>query len=279
MHPDHVINRASWDELAGIHGQDAYYDAAALVAGRSSLIEEEEAALEEAVGPSVAGLRILHLQCHLGFDAITFARRGATVTGLDFSPVALERARDLAARCGVELDWVHADATDLPVYLHGRFDLVWATIGVLCWIADLEAWMRSVAAALAARGKLVLLDGHPGHETSSVPWDGASPAGPLPGRRRIESGWDYATPVRTGPQVQYTHGLPAVWAAAVAEGIQVDRVVEHTDVSCDLCNHRLRRENDGRYRRRVGGQMSPVLFTLFGTKAEAFGEVLQAVEK
>jgi hypothetical protein len=45
LHPDHEINRASWDELAATHGQDAYYDSEALIAGASSLIQEEEAAL------------------------------------------------------------------------------------------------------------------------------------------------------------------------------------------------------------------------------------------
>ena len=37
MHPDHELNRASWDELAAVHGQDAYYDSEALVSGASGL--------------------------------------------------------------------------------------------------------------------------------------------------------------------------------------------------------------------------------------------------
>ena len=43
------------------------------------------------------------------------ARQGAGVTGADFSATALERLRDLAARCGVEMDTVEADSRDLPV--------------------------------------------------------------------------------------------------------------------------------------------------------------------
>jgi 2-polyprenyl-3-methyl-5-hydroxy-6-metoxy-1,4-benzoquinol methylase len=46
----------------------------------------------------------------LGFDAITFARRGATVSGVDFSTVALEKAHSLSDRCGVEVEWICADA-------------------------------------------------------------------------------------------------------------------------------------------------------------------------
>ena len=98
MHPDHLLNRASWNELAAVHGQDAYYDSEALVAGATSLIDEEEAAIAAAIGTELAGRRVLHLQCHLGFDAITFARRGACVTGVDFSAVALAKAQLLARR-------------------------------------------------------------------------------------------------------------------------------------------------------------------------------------
>ena len=116
--------------------------------------------MREAVG-AVAGLDVMHLQCHIGFDAISLARRGARVVGVDFSPAALEKARTLARRCEVRVDFVEADATKLPVDLHNKFDLVYATIGVLVWIDDLRAWMRSAAAALRGGGKLMLVDIHP----------------------------------------------------------------------------------------------------------------------
>jgi hypothetical protein len=70
------INRAHWDALAAAHGQDAYYDTEALIAGQDSLTEVETAGIREAIG-AVAGLDVLHLQCHIGFDAISLARRDA----------------------------------------------------------------------------------------------------------------------------------------------------------------------------------------------------------
>src|ERR687897_897928 len=103
------INRAHWDALASAHGQDAYYDTEALVAGADTLHEAESAAVREAVG-AVAGLDVLHLQCHIGFDAISLARRGARVVGVDFSPASLEKARALARRCEVRVEFVEADA-------------------------------------------------------------------------------------------------------------------------------------------------------------------------
>ena len=258
MLADHELNRVAWDQLAAEHGQDGYYDSEALVAGASSLIEEEEDALLHAVGATLAGKRILHLQCHIGFDAITLARRGACVTGVDFSMVALDKARCLADRCGLKIDWVHADAVRLPDSLRSQFDLVWATMGIACWIADMSAWMRAAAASLAPSGKLVLIDGHPG-ETALR--DSAR-VGAAPIRRVIDSGWDYATSNRTGPQVQFKYSLAALAAAATSAGLRVNRLVEHEAVSSDLCINTLKRDPDGRYRIRVNGRVQPALFTL-----------------
>src|SRR4051794_21832783 len=155
------INRAHWDALAQAHGHgDPIYDVEALIRGRDTLAEAEAAGVREAVG-AVAGLDVLHLQCHIGFDAISLARRGARVVGVDFSPASLEKARTLARRCDVAVRFVEAEAASLPVELHNRFDLVYSTIGVLVWIADVRAWMRSAAAALRGGGKLLLVDGHP----------------------------------------------------------------------------------------------------------------------
>src|ERR1700755_2145386 len=59
--------------------------------------------------PDVTGLDIVHLQCHIGTDTISLARRGAKrVVGLDFSPASLKEAQRLAdnAAGGAKLSFV-----------------------------------------------------------------------------------------------------------------------------------------------------------------------------
>lgn len=258
----HGLNRSSWDQLAAAHGQDSYYDTDALLAGASSLIEEEESALASAVGSEVAGLRILHVQCHIGFDSITFARRGARVTGVDFSPVALAKARDLASRAGVEIEWCEADACELPAELAGRFDLAWATIGVLCWIADLDGWMTSVARALAPGGQLALIDRHPlmNAVAQSEPlrlW-GAYGGG---GAEHFPEGGDYATSTTTGPQVQFSYSLGEIVSAAARAGLVVEELIEHMQTSSQLGMH-IDADSDGYFRMQFDGHLLPMLFTL-----------------
>ncbi|QXJ21295.1 class I SAM-dependent methyltransferase [Actinomadura graeca] len=256
-----AINRANWDVWAAAHGQDAYYDGEALLAGADSLTDVEDAAVGD-----VTGLDVLHVQCHLGFDSISLARRGARVTGADFSPVALEKARDLARRCGVDVRFVEADATALPPALHGRFDLAYATIGILCWIADAGAWMRSVAATLRPGGRLVLIDGHPlasmiaGLDPLVLDFPYA-----FDGPHEFSGTASYAT--ETGPttSVEFAHSLGEIVTAAVTAGLRVTRLEEHLDTPLDPGWGRPPGPG-GRHRLRVSGHDLPVLYTLLAER-------------
>jgi 2-polyprenyl-3-methyl-5-hydroxy-6-metoxy-1,4-benzoquinol methylase len=55
--------------------------------------------------------RVLDVGCGEGRNAIWLASLGWTVTGVDFSDVALERARRLAAHQNVDVEWIEADVT------------------------------------------------------------------------------------------------------------------------------------------------------------------------
>ena len=99
-----LANLARWDEAAPPHADSALYDLDGFRAGRNDIRPFE---LDE-LGP-VAGLELLHLQCHLGTDTLSWARHGARVSGLDPSPNAIEIARTLAADCGIDAKFWWAD--------------------------------------------------------------------------------------------------------------------------------------------------------------------------
>ncbi|MEU6034318.1 class I SAM-dependent methyltransferase [Actinomadura sp. NPDC047616] len=261
-----TTNRDTWNIWAAAHGQDDYYDSAALAAGADSLTDVERAGLAAAVGDEVDGLRVLHVQCHLGFDAISLARRGARVTGVDFSPVALRKARDLARRCDVDVEFVEADVTDLPSRLTGRFDLAYATIGVLCWIADIDAWMRSVAAALKPGGRLLLVDGHPLFQmTESIDPLVLDFPYAYDGPHEFTATGSYAAATQTTTTVQFAHSLGEIVTAAATAGLHVIRLDEHLDAPLDL-GRGIPPDADGRYRFRLNGRNLPLLYTLIAER-------------
>ena len=266
------VNRAHWDELASIHGRgDRIYDVEALVDGWDSRTATEREAVASVLGEDLTGKRIMHLQSHIAFDSISMARLGADVTAVDFSAVALERARELAGRCGVALETVEADATDLPGSLDGRFDLVYANIGAICWIEDLAAWMRAAAGALAPGGSLVLAELHP----LGLMFDSIEPLKvgypyAFDGPNVFDDPGSYADPEAAVEQVRtvnFAHSLGEVHGAARAAGLTIDRLDEHLEVDFDVWgNGGLVQEDDGKWRLRLQGYPLPVIFVLVARK-------------
>ena len=71
---------------------------------------------------------VLDVACGTGVVAVTAARRGATVTGLDLTPPLLDVARDNAQLAGVDVDWHEGDAESLP-FPADSFDVVVSQFG------------------------------------------------------------------------------------------------------------------------------------------------------
>jgi ubiquinone/menaquinone biosynthesis C-methylase UbiE len=105
----------------------------AMVAGIVMMVAEE---LAEALD-IVPDERILDVACGSGNGALAAARRawGSTV-GVDFVPSLLERGRERAAAERLEIEFLEADATDLP-FGDGEFDVVMSIFGAM-FAADQE---------------------------------------------------------------------------------------------------------------------------------------------
>jgi SAM-dependent methyltransferase len=152
-----AANRARWDEAVPLHAASDLYDLVGFAAGRDDIRPFELLELG-----SVTGLDLLHLQCHLGTDTLSWARHGARVVGLDFSPAAVEAAIRLACDCGIDAAFVCSDVYNARDALIGRsFDVVYTGIGALGWLPDLDEWARVVRGLLRPGGALYLVEIHP----------------------------------------------------------------------------------------------------------------------
>jgi SAM-dependent methyltransferase len=95
----------------------------------SRTLEPAATALCEACAVS-AGQEVLDVAAGDGNFALAAARKGATVVASDLSPGMLERGRARSAELGFEVEWVEADAEDLP-FEDGRFDCVGSVFGAM----------------------------------------------------------------------------------------------------------------------------------------------------
>jgi SAM-dependent methyltransferase len=230
-------NRANWDERADIHfkNETGFYGIDSVIAGRPVLTSIESAEL-----PPLAGKRVAHLQCHIGTDTLSLKLMGAaSVTGLDFSTRALEHARRLAQRAGLEASFVEGSVYDAPARIGTGYDLVFTSWGTITWLDDIEAWARAVAAVLAPGGQFYFADSHPiAHVFENAPGGG-----------ELLLHFDYETPrerpITFDDDVTYTgstekltsirtyewmHSFGQVLNALIGAGLTIDFVHEHASI-------------------------------------------------
>lgn len=230
------LNQANWDERTGVHLGPRGYDLSSQRAGLGRL----DAIVAAEIG-DVAGLNILHLQCHLGDDSIALAQRGAArVVGVDFSPPALEAARRLAAECGMaNTRFVLSDVLETPAAIPeeaGAFDLVFTVWGTITWLPDLDAWASAIAFALRPGGAFYFADMHP------VAWvfDDEGIAAPgFPGWRypyfergpiSFDNPTDYMdteAALTNRQTIEFPHSLADILGALRRAGLRLDWLHEH----------------------------------------------------
>ena len=218
-------NRALWDAWTRVHCASPFYDVPGFLAGRDPLNRIETAELGD-----VTGKRFLHLQCHFGLDTLGWARRGARVTGVDFSPEAIATARKLAEEAGLQATFVESDIYALREHGLGEFDIVHTSYGVLGWLPDLRGWAETIAAHLAPGGLFHLVENHGvalmlDDDGLSIRWPYLGTGAPI----RIETEGSYAAPLPGPPLVEYgwAHGLGEVITALVEAGLRIAWVREY----------------------------------------------------
>ncbi len=146
--------------------------------------------------------RALDLACGAGRNAVWLAEQGWTVTGADFSDVALANAAGLAAERGVEVEWVEADAVEWEPPTRA-FDLV-AVLYLQLPADERGAALAHAAGAVGPGGTLLVVGhhlenlsgGHGGPEDPSVLFTQDEVAAELPGLE-IERAERVLRPVET----------------------------------------------------------------------------------
>ena len=187
----------------------------------------------------VRGQRGVHLQCHIGTDTVSLARLGARMTGLDFSPAALDEARHLAAATAADVEFVQSEVYEaVEVLGRGRFDLVYTGIGALCWLPDIARWATVVTDLLGPGGRLFIREGHPmlwalsdarpdGLLVVDYPYfETAEPLVWTEGGTYVETDVTFEHNITH----EWNHGLGEVMTALLERDMRITGLVEHDSV-------------------------------------------------
>ncbi|SRR5690606_32986738 len=149
-------NKELWNKRTAVHRDSSFYDLAGFKAGQAVLTPIETTELGD-----VNGKTMLHLQCHFGMDSLDWARRGAKVTGVDLSDVAIDEARKLNDELGLDAKFICSNVYDIEQHLDEKFDIVFTSYGVIGWLPDLDKWAAIISKYLKPGGTFYMAEFHP----------------------------------------------------------------------------------------------------------------------
>lgn len=262
-------NRRMWDERVAVHRADrtGFYAVEDFRRGEDVLGPIEAGEIGD-----VAGKRLLHLQCHFGLDTLALARRGAVVTGVDFSSAAIAAARELATEAGLAARFVECNVYDARAAIAGRFDIVYVTWGAIFWLPDIRRWSALVAEFLAPGGFLYLAESHPfalmlqpeGERLHChFPWRSAADDPIVEDTPTTYTG-DEAILTQT-KSYSWNHAFSDILGGLIDHGLRLDFLHEHETVPWKIFPNAVE-AGDGMFRLPDGAPRIPLAFSLKASK-------------
>ena len=252
-----AMNRAAWDRRAKVHFDSAFYDVKGFLSGQTSLREIELAELAD-----VAGRRLLHLQCHFGMDTLSWVRRGAVCTGVDISPVAIGKARELAAAARLDAEFICSDVYGFERHVPAPYDIVFTSYGSVCWLPDLERWAQVISSNLAVGGTFYMVEFHPVHDLlAGYPYFGRAEPDVIEEGTYTDNGADAVAELAT-----WAHPISSVINTLARSGMEIQRVNEFAYSPYNCFDGLVERE-PGRFYLRHRGNDVPMVYSLTGRKA------------
>lgn len=251
-------NRKHWDQRVAVHFKSDFYNVEGFKKGQSSLTEIERDELGD-----VAGKTLLHLQCHFGQDTLSWARKGAIVTGVDFSPKAIATAKKLSGELDIPASFIEANVYDLPDLLDEQFDIVFTSFGSIVWLPDLARWAAVVAGFLKPGGNFYIAEFHPtlylfDFETGKVSYDYFN-AGVY--KENIERTYTGSDETMVGEEFFWNHDLSEVISSLLKEGLQLVEFKEFP-FSPYKCFPNMEEKGPGRYVWAKPGHELPHVYSL-----------------
>ena len=265
-------NLDTWEERAPAHAASPDYHVDELASDDAFLSEVVRFDLPR-LG-DLAGLDVVHLQCHIGTDTVSLAKLGGRVTGLDFSPAALAQARRLAERAGVEVRFVESELYAAPRRSAPR--TTWSTRASApstgCqtsghgprWSPRCCGPAGGCTCARGTRccGRWPILG--PTACSSSSTRTSRRTSRPCSTSRAPTSGQTTSSPT-TAP-TRWNHGLGEIVTALLAAGLRLTRLEEHDSVPWDALPGMMEALPGGEFRLRDRPERLPHSYTLQAAK-------------
>jgi SAM-dependent methyltransferase len=226
-------NRAAWNEAEPYHRRAKFEELLEgfRTPGFSCLDAVESRLL---LGLGIEGKDVIQLCCNNGRELLSIKNLGARrCVGVDLADAFVGQARELAAAGRIDAEFVASDVYALPAAYEGGFDVVYVTIGAICWLPDLGQFLDLVKRLLRPGGRFFLYDQHP------VLWVfDPAPEGDaflfnypyfMEGPIKETHGLDYWTgkPYAARPNFAFQHTLGSILQGLIDRSFRLEHFAEH----------------------------------------------------
>jgi SAM-dependent methyltransferase len=255
-------NKKWWNDVAPIHLRSNLYNLKGFKKGKTSLqkIEIEELG-------NIKGKTLLHLMCHIGMDTISLGRRGAIATGVDLSDESIRIAQQLAKTTKVPAKFVCSDIYKLPEKIDEKFDIVFTSYGVLCWVSNIKKWAKIIEHYLKPGGTFYIVELHP--FTNILSYDfklfyNYFKRGPyIDDSEGTYTNWDEKV---KGFTYEWSYTVADVINSLIEQGLKVEFFHEFPFTMYEQFEGLMEKDKEGQYVLKNKRIKIPLLFSLKATK-------------
>jgi 2-polyprenyl-3-methyl-5-hydroxy-6-metoxy-1,4-benzoquinol methylase len=251
------VNRETWNHKTAVHFESDFYDKHAFAKAKNSLNHYEQQALGDVTGKSM-----LHLQCHFGQDSLSWANKGAVVTGIDISDVAIDTAKRLSAELNIPATFVCCNVLDVSQHVKEHFDLIFTSYGVIGWLPDLKPWARMIVERLKKGGVFYMVEFHPiawmFDYTASKPVMKYNYSNTTMIYEEYEGTYADVKAPMTSKEYVWNHSLSEVIQSLIDAGLTIDLFAEHNQCPYNIFPDMV--ECDGMFQ--LKKPLYPILFEL-----------------
>ncbi|MGL6337573.1 MAG: class I SAM-dependent methyltransferase [Waterburya sp.] len=259
-------NIINWNSRAKCHHESREVGdlLAKLKNGQGTLKEIETNLLGD-----IKGMKILHLMCHNGLDSISLALKGANVTAVDFSQESLDYAQKYSSMLNVTgIEFILGDIHFHLDCLDNKFDIVFMTYGVLCWLSDLSQVFTNAAKYLKNRGQLLLIDHHPfldllSCQDTELKLTGQYFYDPLPEKCICTTSYIGSSQLANPTTYQWSHNIGNIIEILITSGFILEHFKEYPWI--DYQKYPFLVQKEGRYQLPENMTQIPMLFSLLAS--------------
>ncbi|MBF0314785.1 MAG: class I SAM-dependent methyltransferase [Oligoflexia bacterium] len=154
-------NRKAWNQAA-LHHHDATWEKLVSNFSNPNYTYFPDWEKEILISLGINGKRIAQPCCNNGRELLSLLRLGAKqCVGFELSDEFVKMGNALSNHCKTPVEFVQCNALDIPTQYHSQFDVVFISVGTLCWFNNMDFFFNSCNKLLSPKGEFWIIDTHP----------------------------------------------------------------------------------------------------------------------